>query len=82
MILRTCDPDTNIQRFPDADTTLVGERGIVLSGGQRTRVGLACALYSDADIYLLDDPLSALDTKSDITFSKPVSSSYCVIKLG
>ncbi|KAL9954317.1 hypothetical protein ACROYT_G041838 [Oculina patagonica] len=43
--------------------TLVGERGIVLSGGQRTRVGLARALYFDADVYLFDDPLSALDTK-------------------
>lgn len=76
MILRTCDPDTNIQRFPDADTTLVGERGIVLSGGQRTRVGLACALYSDADIYLLDDPLSALDTKVGYHIFKT-----CVIEL-
>ena len=63
MILQACDLDTDMRRFPDADTTLVGERGIVLSGGQRARVGLARALYCDADIYLLDDPLSALDTK-------------------
>lgn len=63
MILRACDLERDLQRFPDADATLVGERGIVLSGGQRTRVGLARALYSDADIYLFDDPLSALDTK-------------------
>lgn len=63
MILRACDLERDLQRFPDADATLVGERGIVLSGGQRTRVELARALYSDADIYLFDDPLSALDTK-------------------
>ena len=62
-ILHACDLHRDLQKFPDEDMTLIGERGIVLSGGQRTRVGLARALYSDADIYLLDDPLSALDTK-------------------
>ncbi|RMX48984.1 hypothetical protein pdam_00008261, partial [Pocillopora damicornis] len=36
----------------------IGERGATLSGGQKARVGLARAVYSDADIYLLDDPLS------------------------
>lgn len=76
MILRTCNLDRDMQRFPDADTTLVGERGIVLSGGQRARVGLARALYSDADIYLLDDPLSALDSKVGYHIFKT-----CVIEL-
>ncbi|CAH3031170.1 unnamed protein product [Pocillopora meandrina] len=45
------------------DLTEIGERGATLSGGQKARVGLARAVYSDADIYLLDDPLSAVDTK-------------------
>jgi ATP-binding cassette subfamily C (CFTR/MRP) protein 4 len=40
---------------------VIGERGITLSGGQRARVALARAVYHDADIYLLDDPLSAVD---------------------
>ena len=45
------------------DRTIVGERGAGLSGGQKARIGLARAVYRDADIVLLDDPLSAVDTK-------------------
>ncbi len=47
--------------MPDHDQTLIGEKGVSLSGGQKARVSLARALYVDADIYLLDDPLSAVD---------------------
>ncbi|KAI9324884.1 P-loop containing nucleoside triphosphate hydrolase protein [Zopfochytrium polystomum] len=43
--------------------TLIGEKGVNLSGGQQARLSLARAVYDDADIYLLDDPLSALDTR-------------------
>ncbi len=45
------------------DETHIGERGVTLSGGQKARVSLARAVYNQADIYLLDDPLSAVDTK-------------------
>jgi ATP-binding cassette subfamily C (CFTR/MRP) protein 4 len=48
--------------LPYGDKTLVGEKGVTLSGGQKARVGLARALYADAEVYLLDDPLSAVDT--------------------
>lgn len=61
--LQACDLNRDLQRFPDGDLTRVGERGIVLSGGQRARVELARAMYYNADIYLLDDPLSAVDAK-------------------
>ena len=63
LTIEACDLNKDFQRFPDGDMTLVGERGIVLSGGQRARVELARAVYSNADIYLLDDPLSAVDAK-------------------
>jgi len=41
--------------------TMIGERGVNVSGGQKARISLARAIYSNADIYLLDDPLSAVD---------------------
>jgi ATP-binding cassette, subfamily C (CFTR/MRP), member 2 len=47
--------------LPFGDRTQIGERGVNLSGGQKQRVQLARALYRDADIYLLDDPFSAVD---------------------
>ena len=49
--------------FKNNDQELVGEKGVTLSGGQRARINLARALYTDADLYLLDDPLAAVDTK-------------------
>lgn len=47
--------------FPHGDSTLIGDRGLKLSGGQRARISLARALYMDVDVYLLDDPFSAVD---------------------
>ena len=62
-VIEACAFKEDIQRFPDYDQTVVGERGEVLSGGQQARVSLARAVYADADLYLLDDPLSAVDFK-------------------
>ena len=50
-----------MKNFPSKENTLIGEKGINLSGGQRARLNLARAVYYDADVYLLDDPLSAVD---------------------
>ena len=61
--IEACALTHDIQQFPDGDRTFVGERGVILSGGQRARVSLARAVYADADIFLFDDPLSAVDVK-------------------
>ncbi|XP_067128879.1 ATP-binding cassette sub-family C member 4-like [Centruroides vittatus] len=53
--------EKDISLLPKKDLTLVGERGVIMSGGQKARINLARALYLDADIFLLDDPLSAVD---------------------
>ncbi|KAF9156041.1 Multidrug resistance-associated protein 1, partial [Linnemannia schmuckeri] len=55
----------DLDMFPAEDLTEIGERGINLSGGQKQRVSLARAAYQNADIYLLDDPLSAVDAHVD-----------------
>ncbi|KAI1315141.1 hypothetical protein EDD11_001246 [Mortierella claussenii] len=55
----------DISMLPAGDVTEIGERGINLSGGQKQRVSIARAAYQDADVYLLDDPLSAVDAHVD-----------------
>ncbi|XP_076024056.1 ATP-binding cassette sub-family C member 3 isoform X2 [Genypterus blacodes] len=60
-VLEACALTPDLKVLPGGDMTEIGEKGINLSGGQRQRVSLARALYSDADVYLLDDPLSAVD---------------------
>ena len=62
-VIEACALTQDIQKFPDCDQTIVGERGVVLSGGQRARVSLARAVYAEGELYLLDDPLSAVDSK-------------------
>ncbi|XP_013411190.1 multidrug resistance-associated protein 1 isoform X2 [Lingula anatina] len=60
-IIDSCALNSDLEILPSADKTEIGEKGINLSGGQKQRVSLARAVYSNADIYLLDDPLSAVD---------------------
>ncbi|KAF9946186.1 Multidrug resistance-associated protein 1, partial [Mortierella alpina] len=55
----------DLEMLPAGDQTEIGEKGINLSGGQKQRVSLARAAYQDADVYLLDDPLSAVDAHVD-----------------
>ncbi|CAH0405949.1 unnamed protein product [Chilo suppressalis] len=60
-VCRACCLEKDFKQFPYSDQTLVGERGVSLSGGQRARINLARSVYREADLYLLDDPLSAVD---------------------
>lgn len=60
-VLEASQLTRDIQSFAKGIDTIIGERGINISGGQKARISLARALYSEADIYLLDDPLSAVD---------------------
>jgi len=59
--MEACCLDVDMAALCDGDLTLIGDRGVTLSGGQRQRVSLARAVYSDRDVYLLDDPLAAVD---------------------
>ncbi|KAF9972815.1 Multidrug resistance-associated protein 1 [Actinomortierella ambigua] len=64
-IVFACGLKPDLEMLPAGDLTEIGERGINLSGGQKQRVSLARAAYQDADVYLLDDPLSAVDAHVD-----------------
>ncbi|OCF43197.1 metal resistance protein ycf1 [Kwoniella heveanensis CBS 569] len=61
-VLDACALRQDIAVLPEGDRTEVGEKGVSLSGGQKARISLARAVYSRADIYLLDDPLAAVDS--------------------
>lgn len=61
-VVQCCALEQDFKSFPCGDLTSVGDHGAALSGGQRARINLARAVYRKADIYLLDDPLSAVDT--------------------
>ncbi|KRJ97657.1 multidrug resistance-associated protein 1 isoform X15 [Drosophila yakuba] len=60
-VIDACALRADIDILSAGDLTEIGEKGINLSGGQKQRISLARAVYSDADLYLLDDPLSAVD---------------------
>uniref|UniRef100_A0A8C3DGG2 ATP binding cassette subfamily C member 4 (PEL blood group) n=1 Tax=Corvus moneduloides TaxID=1196302 RepID=A0A8C3DGG2_CORMO len=62
-VLKVCALKKTWNCYANGDLTVIGDRGATLSGGQKARVNLARAVYQDADIYLLDDPLSAVDAE-------------------
>ncbi|CAF1158273.1 unnamed protein product [Rotaria sordida] len=63
-VIKACCLDVDLQDFGEVgDLLMIGDKGINLSGGQKARISLARALYVDADLYLLDDPLAAVDSK-------------------
>lgn len=60
-VIEACALVTDLNILAAGDRTEIGEKGINLSGGQKQRISLARAVYNNSDIYLLDDPLSAVD---------------------
>ncbi|XP_015256948.1 PREDICTED: multidrug resistance-associated protein 7-like [Cyprinodon variegatus] len=61
-VIEACALSDDLSVLPNGDKTEVGENGVTLSGGQKARLALARAVYMDKEIYLLDDPLAAVDT--------------------
>lgn len=61
LAISSCALEHDLSVLSDGDSTEIGEKGITLSGGQKSRIGMARAVYHDADIYLLDDPIAAVD---------------------
>ena len=59
--IAACQLEQDLDVLPNKDFTYIGERGVTLSGGQKQRVAIARAVYASADVYLMDDPLSAVD---------------------
>jgi ATP-binding cassette subfamily C (CFTR/MRP) protein 4 len=62
-VVTACCLLPDFQAFRDGDQTILGDRGVQCSGGQMSRISLARALYCDSDVLVLDDPLSAVDSK-------------------
>ncbi|CAD8046827.1 unnamed protein product [Paramecium sonneborni] len=75
-IIKICGLERDIASFKNGDDTILGEKGDNLSGGQQKRINLARAIYNDADIYLLDDPTSALDIKVKYSIHQQCFSQY------
>lgn len=68
--VRCCALDKDIDDFPHGDLTEIAQRGLNMSGGQKQRIQLARAVYYNADVYLLDDPFSAVDAHTAATLLK------------
>ena len=76
MVLNACALKKDLELWAFGDQTEIGEHGINMSGGQKQRIQLARALYKDSDIYLLDDPFSAVDAHTGSELFK-VTISLC-----
>jgi len=84
-VVKSTGLSVDFRQFRNGDHTIVGDRGVQCSGGQRARIGLARALYRDADVLVCDDPLSAVDAKvgrlifSEALMELAVNRGKCVI---
>lgn len=82
-VVDACALPRDLTQLPHGDESVIGERGTSLSGGQKARVSLARAIYRRSDIYLLDDPLSAVDSHVGAhLFSKCIGPNGRLARLG
>ncbi|KAG9446395.1 hypothetical protein H6P81_012523 [Aristolochia fimbriata] len=79
-VVKGCALDKDIEMWADGDMTIVGERGMNLSGGQKQRIQLARAVYNNSDVFLLDDPFSAVDVHTGAHLFKECLSQLLVDK--
>ena len=75
-IISICQLAPDLTIFPQGDQTEIGEKGVNLSGGQKARLAIARAVYNDSDIYVFDDPLSALDAYVGVNLFNEVFNDY------
>ena len=75
-IISICQLSPDLLIFPQGDQTEIGEKGVNLSGGQKARMAIARAVYNDSDIYVFDDPLSALDAYVGMNLFNQVFNDY------
>ncbi|KAG0026069.1 hypothetical protein BGZ82_009678 [Podila clonocystis] len=65
-VVKACALIPDFKMLINGDQTMIGEKGVNLSGGQRQRISIARAIYANADVYIFDDPLSAVDAHVDL----------------
>ena len=75
-VISICQLAPDLLIFPQGDQTEIGEKGVNLSGGQKARMAIARAVYNDSDIYVFDDPLSALDAYVGMNLFNQVFNDY------